>query len=172
MRPFSPIVALLVATFALVIAAIGVNPVRPKLETTPLLEGVYVTSSEIRGFTGTILELRDGAYRYWFYSDVGTNDSTMPETGTYAVEYGIVQLSNGDPWHVGNIGELGLLWRSDALEAWKQSERIYDYGILVRTEQAVPSLWWEIESPSIDIVKQALWRPTSNWRDPFIVGPQ
>ncbi|MFO1096121.1 MAG: hypothetical protein U0992_22870 [Planctomycetaceae bacterium] len=41
-------------------------------------------------------------------------------------------------------------------EAWKQTERIYDYGILVRTEQAVPSLWWEIESPSIDIVKQAL----------------
>lgn len=172
MQPIRSMLVLLVVVLALVVAAVAIDPMRPTLTTSPLFEGIYVSTSEIRGFTGTILELKSGKFRFWFYSDVGSNDTELPEAGTYTVKDGSVQLSTGRSWYVGNVGSIGLLWRDDALHAWEYDERIYDYGILMRTDAAVPAHWWEIECPSIDEVKRALGRPTPNWRGPFVVGPQ
>src|ERR1051325_3474701 len=49
------------------------------------IDGVYVTADEISGFSGTILELKDGAFRYWFYSDVGGGDE-YPISGKYKIQ--------------------------------------------------------------------------------------
>ena len=154
----------------LILMVVSIVPIHTKLLTSPLIEGVYVHPNEIGGFTGTILELKDGEFRYWFCSDVGRDDTPYPQKGTYAVDDGVLKLSNGRRWYIGNAGELALLWRSDALAVWQESNRVYDYGILVRIEHDVPELIWQIESPSINVVNQALGRPSSVWRDPFIYG--
>lgn len=169
---FSRVMVVLMAAVSLVGVTFAVLPVKPNLASEPLVEGVYVTTSEIRGYTGTILELQEGRFRYWFYSDVGGGDKEYPETGTYSVEGDTVYLSNREAWTIGNVGSLPVLWRDDALEEWQENGRIYDYGILVQTTGPVPANSWEVERPSIDVVNRALQRPTGTWFDPFVYGPQ
>src|SRR5262245_60601952 len=41
------------------------------------IEGTYCTAHEIAGFSGSVLELKAGKFRYWFYSDVG--DGAAPK---------------------------------------------------------------------------------------------
>lgn len=54
---------------------------------TPGLDGLYCTTSEIGGFSETILELRDGRFRYWFYSDArSSDDPEYPVAGTYQIQ--------------------------------------------------------------------------------------
>ena len=58
------------------------------------LEGSKVRPKEDHfAFQTTILELKDGQFRYWLRSDVKSNrDPTYPQTGKYAVEGGTVTI--------------------------------------------------------------------------------
>jgi hypothetical protein len=53
----------------------------PKLE-----EGVYSMCDEVAGYSGEVVELKDGMFRYWFYSDVNNGqEPEYPLSGNYKV---------------------------------------------------------------------------------------
>ena len=58
------------------------------------IEGCWALSGEWTGFMGLALELRDGQFRYWFMSDVGSPDRQpkYPFTGKFIVEHGFLVL--------------------------------------------------------------------------------
>jgi hypothetical protein len=139
------------------------------------LEGVYCTSHEIGGFSGTILELKDGKFRYWFYSDVGGLDEPQyPLTGKYMQKDQVLTLDhpkvNQREWIPGMVNGVPVLWRDDALQHWRKDRKVYDYGVLIKTEGAI-SADGEIPRPSVKELYGANQRD-GTWKDPFIHGPQ
>lgn len=64
-------------TTGIVIISIGCGKHSPPpISKDRLAEGVSATPSEISGYSGTIPELKDGSFRYWFYSDVSSSDDS------------------------------------------------------------------------------------------------
>ncbi len=59
------------------------------------VDGCWALSAGWTGYMGLALELRDGQFRYWFQSDVGSSNSEpkYPFTGTFSVEHGFLVLN-------------------------------------------------------------------------------
>jgi hypothetical protein len=141
---------------------------------TPGLEGVYCTPAEIGGFSGTVLEIKAGKFRYWFYSDVSGGDTPKyPLTGEYTHQDGKLILNNAQAereWSSDVLNGIPVLLRPDALKIWREQRKIYDYGVLIRVEGTVNNDG-EIARPSVkilyDVDKQG-----KEWKDPFVHGPQ
>jgi hypothetical protein len=145
--------------------------------TEPGIEGVYCTGSEIGGFSGTVLELRDGRFRYWFYSDVvGPNEPHLPVIGDYSMEGEKVVLRdnrvNPTIWNPDTVNGIRVLWRDDGLKVWRDQRKIYDYSVLIKTDATIPKNGM-IEGPSIRSLYDArMRRRVPVWKDPFVYGPQ
>src|SRR5687767_9085259 len=61
----------------------------------PGVEGTYCTALEIAAFSGTVLELKEGKFRYWFYSDAsGGQEPKYPVTGAYLIQDGRLTLDH------------------------------------------------------------------------------
>jgi hypothetical protein len=154
--------------------------------------GVYTSPSEIGGFSGTVLAIlceRNGTIscRRTFYSDI--IDTTeipqeeqsgncltegdqlyVPEaTGNYEKGKPILRagltrytrmLVNGHP----------VLMRDDALKVFKGTDKLYDYGILIKADDYADSFMNLSATPHESIRK--LYRDqTGSWNDPFVNGP-
>jgi hypothetical protein len=101
-----------------------------------LPEGVYSLCEEVAGYSGEVLELRDGKFRYWFYSDVGTDkEPTYPLSGTYAVSGTTLTLDNKEIYKrertIAVVNGVNVLWRSDGLKLWTDDKRIHPYSVLI-----------------------------------------
>jgi len=59
-------------------------------EKSVTVEGVYHLHN---GYQSETLELRDGHFRYWFWSDIGGGSASRPIEGAYSVDGTIVSLS-------------------------------------------------------------------------------
>jgi len=154
--------------------------------------GVYTSPSEIGGFSGTALAIlceRDGtiSYRRIFYSDI-IDTTEIPQK-----EQGGVCLVNGDQLYVpeatGNyekgkpilradltrytrmlINGRPVLMRDDALKVFKGTEKLYDYGILIKVDEYADSIMNISIAPHASI--KTLYRDkTGSWNDPFVNGP-
>jgi len=141
----------------------------------PGLEGLYTTPDEISGFSGTVLELKGGHFRYWFYSDVSLPDSPkFPLTGKYDQQGDKLILDNAQvnqsEWFLETVNGIPVLWRDDGLRHWRDEKKIYDYGVLIKTEGTV-TIEGEIARPSVDELRSPNKRGTP-WKDPFVHGPQ
>jgi hypothetical protein len=154
--------------------------------------GVYTSPSEIGGFSGTALAIlceRDGtiSYRRIFYSDIidTTEIPQKEQSGTCLIE--------GDQLYVpeatGNyekgkpilradltrytrmvINGQPVLMRDDALKTFKGTERLYDYGILIKVGEYADSIINLSIAPHASI--RTLYRDkTGSWNDPFVNGP-
>ncbi len=151
----------------------------PRISNAHMAEGVYSTPSEISGFSGTILELKAGKFRYWFYSDVRLGDEPeYPLTGQYDFQNGKVILNNPDvnqrKWNVDVLNGTPVLWRDDALKIWKQEQKIYDYGVLIWTENKIQEdNLSEFERTSVsELYSKEKKKQIKEWKDPFVHGPQ
>jgi hypothetical protein len=102
-----------------------------------LQEGVYSMCEEVAGYSGEVLELKDGKYRYWFYSDVGTDkEPTYPLSGAYRISGTTLTLDN-DQIHkrdrsIAVVNGMDVLWRADGLKLWTDEKRIHPYAVLIR----------------------------------------
>lgn len=81
--------------------------------------GVYVTST---GYMKTVIELKDGHFRYWFESDMKDSDPPVyPLTGTYSVDGNSIKLEHAQvgqkEWTFRTVNGVVTLWRPDALKA-------------------------------------------------------
>jgi hypothetical protein len=99
-------------------------------------EGVYSMCEEVAGFSGEVLELKDGKFRYWFYSDVGTDkEPTYPLTGTYRISGTTLTLDNEQIYKRDRtfavVNGVNVLWKSDGLKRWTDDKRIHPYAVLI-----------------------------------------
>jgi len=102
------------------------------------IDGVYVLCEEVKGFSGETLELKNGKFRYWFYTDyivVGDKQPQYPLKGAYSVEGNTLVLNNKEihsPQRTLDIiNGVRVLWRDDGLKAWKKDRILHPYGVLI-----------------------------------------
>lgn len=128
-------------------------------EPRPAPEGLYLMCREVQGFSGETLELKNGRFRYWFYSDVVTgNEPAYPLTGSYSLSGSTLQLNHpgiSDPKRtLAVVNGVPVLWRADGLDLWTKEERLHPYGVLLRVEgQTGDPL--EAARPSLTSLKSA-----------------
>src|SRR5438093_7967429 len=98
-----------------------------------LIEGVYHLHN---GYQSETLELRNGRFRYWFWSDAGGGNGRLPIEGTYSVDgttvtlNGHILLGNQRVFHT--LKGLDALWQPHALEAWLTKRSFSSYGVILR----------------------------------------
>lgn len=142
------------------------------------LHGIYATSREIAGFSGTILEISDAKFRYWFYSDVrwsGEPEYPISGKALFQNERVVIEFhpEREEVWFPDEINGVQVLLRDDALEAWKKESKIYDYGILIKTDYKRVDENAKFERPSITVLfDEEMNKRLKNRIDPFITGPQ
>lgn len=163
---------------AIAFLVLGCTQPPPKITNERLAEGVYATPDEISGFSGTTLELKNGKFRYWFYSDVRTSDEPKyPITGKYEFQDGKLILNNKlnqKVWFVDVVNNIPVLWRNDALKIWKQERKIYDYGVLIWIENEIPEDdLYKLKRVSVrDLYSEENKKQVKEWKDPFVHGAQ
>ena len=98
------------------------------------IEGVYHLHN---GYQYETLELRNGHFRYWFWTDVSGRRGHLPLEGTYSVNDSTLIL-NRDDIVLGNrrifhsLKGIDALWRPEAFELWLSKGTIKTYGVIVR----------------------------------------
>lgn len=155
--------------------------------------GVYASTSEIGGFTGTVLVLeknlmgKDIGYRLRFHSDVSWSAAIKQDErgGGCLIEGRALYLPEADGYmHDGKphlrasikrytlveINGRRVLIRDDALSAFRNQNKLYDYGILVKVQDQADILLdlTKVEHPSIKVLYAD---PNKPWDDPFVHGP-
>ncbi len=115
---------------------------------------IYMTCQEVEAFFAERLELDNGEFRYWMYSDVGISSTKYPLTGSYAVAGNRLTLHHphfqgeASIRYLDRVNGIPVAWRSDGWEQWSEKRKIHPYGVMVRTpkpllpfrEQRRPSL--------------------------------
>lgn len=153
--------------------------------------GVYASTSEIGGFAGTVLvldkEMSDEiGYRRHSYSDVSSADDIKQDEqrGRCLIEQRVLYLPEargytheGKPEFFASITRYTLveidgrkvLMRDDALRAFHEDNKLYDYGILVKVkdESDIMLDLSTVEHPSIKVLYSD---PAKPWNDPFVHG--
>lgn len=155
--------------------------------------GVYSSTSEIGGFTGTVLSLEDAfaagslRYRKKFYSDVVVAGMTrgsekdgqpfvegdelyLPEASGSAQDGKTSLWASITRYTRVNLEGRTVLMRDDALSEFREHNRLYDYGILIKVlDKGDPFLnLADVKHESIKVLYENTTRP---WQDPFIYGP-
>ena len=154
--------------------------------------GVYSSPKEIAGFSGTVLVLEtdDGdalSYRMHHYSDALKDlfeqderyggclttgaELFLPEANGHYDHEKKPQLSASiTRYTLLIINGKRVLMRDDALHVYRRQNKLYDYGILIQTnEKPDPLLDLKtVMRPSIKILYNDREKP---WRDPFVHGP-
>jgi hypothetical protein len=124
----------LIVTIAFLSGVAGQTP-RP-------IEGVYHFHN---GYQSETLELRDGHFRYWFWTDYGARSGDRPLEGSYSIEGSTLTLHRDDI-RLGNqrifhpIKGMDALWRPDAIEHWLSNGEISRYGVIVRLQHPPENL--------------------------------
>ncbi len=121
-------------------------------------EGVFFTYT---GYMTTVLELKDGHFRYWFESDVKLpKEPAYPLTGQYTLMGETIVLNHDHifqkQWTYRAINGVTALWRPDAVSGITtltdaELKRILRYGagsILVAVEKPAEEVWRERRAPS------------------------
>lgn len=105
----------------------------------PNVDGLYTLCAEVAGYTGETLELKNGNFRYWFYSDVhviGKKEIKYPLTGKFKIDGKSLILEHADIHSqtrtIDELNGVKVLWRDDGLELWKTEKRVHQYAVLIR----------------------------------------
>ncbi len=97
-------------------------------------DGVFVTNT---GYMMTVLELKDGRFRYWFKSDAGFRDQPkFPLAGTYSAKGNQITLTHDQVfqkhWTFRKVDGFLTLWRPDAIKMQNSAKgylKDYTFGI-------------------------------------------
>lgn len=104
--------------------------------------GVYQMPREVQGFSGETLELKDGKFRYWFYSDVeGGKEPKYPLEGTYTVQGDTITFEHPDFYSpkrtLAIVNGVAVVWREDGLKLYKEEQRLHPYAVLMKVAHAI-----------------------------------
>jgi hypothetical protein len=154
--------------------------------------GLYCTPGEIGGFSGTVLLIKrdwqdDLRYRMTFYSDVISansihqselSGSCLADGDRLYIAKASGYYSDGKPRLLAYIDRYTrqivngrtVLMRDDALQAYREQNKLYDYGLLIRVadELAAHADLRDVEHPSVKVLYAD---PAKPWQDPFVHGP-
>jgi len=108
----------------------------------PAADGIYMLCREVEGYSGETLELKDGKFRYWFYSDVVTDkEPKYPLEGTYTVKGDSITLTHPDLYSptrtLAVVNGVSVVWRDDGLKLYKEKQRLHPYAVLLKVEHPV-----------------------------------
>ena len=115
-------------------------------------DGVYFTWT---GFETTVLELRDGHFRYWFASDAKSPvDPVYPLSGDFTVAGDIITLIHPQvyrpKWAFRLVDGLATLWMPEALQEYRSDRhflkprRLRQQGlgsVLVASRKSAEEIW-------------------------------
>ena len=107
-------------------------------------EGVYYFQNM---YSTTILELKDGTFRYWFSSDAKglRPEPTYPLSGKYATNGGTVTLPhkevNQTNWTFMTFEGKATMWRPSALKYWDEGKQVDPWGVLYPTTEKPEAIW-------------------------------
>lgn len=105
----------------------------PKIESAAPANGVFVTY----GYHSTVLELKDGKFRYWFSSDVkiAGDETKYPLEGSYTTDGDTITLKHEKihppqvEWTARKVDGVLTFWRSDALKIQAEGKlELYSLG--------------------------------------------
>ena len=133
---------MILAAIALSFTTVGFSQSAPT-PMTSIQEGVYYFQNM---YSTTVLELKDGRFRYWFSSDMrGPREPTYPLSGKYAVNGGTVTLPHKQiyqtNWTFMTYERKATLWRPTAVRYWDDSKQIDPYGVLFPTTRKPEKIW-------------------------------
>ena len=100
------------------------------------------------GYQVTILELKDGNFRYWFASDVvPAKKPNYPFTGKYSLQGDRVILKHDQisthyqQWIFRTLKGVVTLWTPEAIDYYNRERDFNPYGILRITEKPAEQVW-------------------------------
>jgi hypothetical protein len=121
--------------------------------------GVYFSYT---GYMTTVLELKDGNFRYWLETDVKLpKEIDYPLTGEYSISGDTITLKHDQvfqkQWTFKAVNNIVTLWRPDAIAGYKLKKGLdvkclKSYGtgsILVYSDKPAEELWKHRGPPSI-----------------------
>lgn len=129
---------------------------RQNWEDAKPVDGVFFTFT---GYMTTVLELKDGRFRYWFESDAKSDpEPDYPLTGTYSVANNVITLDHDQvfqkQWTCRASDGLVTLWRPDAMETppaepldMKQLKSSGGGNILTLTHRPAEEVWKQRGAP-------------------------
>lgn len=139
--------------------------------------GVYSSPSEVGGFSGTVLSIErmltteSLSYRMTFSSDLG--GARGEKHGWPLVEGDRLYLpvsSQITRYRRVNVKGHTVLMEDEALRAFREQNRLYDYGILIKVlDKGDPFL--NLTSVKHESIKVLYQNATAPWQDPFVHGP-
>lgn len=122
--------------------------------------GVYAMCKDVAGFSGEVLELKGGKFRYWFYTDVIVKDQPVPKYplhGNYKIEGEKLTLEHPevklDARTLDELNGVKILWRDDGLRYWKDEKRLHPYAILIWVQTELRDDKEKFERPLLKILK-------------------
>ncbi len=159
-------------------------------------EGVYASTSEIGGFTGTVLSIRvsdlgDGheliRYTKTFYTDAHLDDEIPQDTltGMCLVDKNVIYVPKASGYQKGGnislfasverfsrvkINGHDVLITDSTLKLYRAKKKLYDYGVLVKVSDKpilFPSEFKKVQHPSVKVLYTD---PNKPWRGPFVYG--
>ena len=146
--PLPPSLHIRIATsffvLLLVLAGCGFarEPVAPP-QPVPPEEGVFILANM---FSSTVLELKDGRFRYWFESDMKLpSEPQYPLAGKYSLTGDTITLNHPDiyqkQWTFRRFKGQVTLWRSGAIDFYEQKKQLDPWGILFKTNKPAEQAW-------------------------------
>lgn len=131
---YNPMRFFLLATIACVVVSTASAATLVKISDAEPQDGVFVTNT---GYMMTVLELKNGRFRYWFKSDAGFRDQPKyPLLGEYSVDGSRVTLKHErisqKHWTVRKVDGYLTLWRPDAIKMQNSAKgylKDYTFGI-------------------------------------------
>ena len=142
------------------------------------VDGVYMMPMEVADFSGETLELHDGRFRYWFYTDVGTGQEIKyPLTGAYEVRGDKIKLLHESVYSpertLATVQDQTVLWRDDGLRYWQSERRVAPFAVLVRASDPPLGDPWR-DRPSIKLLydEQMIAREKREYEERFADQPE
>ena len=180
------------ALFAFWFAAAAADPPKPAQTPQDSWVGIYSSTSEIGGFSGTVLaiekDFRDALqYRMTFYSDVvlanaiketEKHGDVLTDSDKLYVPTAYGHYLHGKPSLEASVTRYTrleikgrkVLLRDDALKAYREHNQLYDYGILIKVADTVDR-FAKLDDAKHESIKVLYENPSKKWEDPFVNGP-
>ena len=158
MNPYSPPVCLAVARNKCTVAIICLCLLQiaaggePTPRAAKPCDGVYFTWT---GFETTVIELKQGRFRYWFASDdKGSEEPAYPLSGTFTTSGNTITLKHPQvyrsEWVSQIVEDAFTLWLPEGIKAYRKDKSFLDLArlrqqglgaVLVLTHKSAEEIW-------------------------------
>jgi len=154
--------------------------------------GAYSSPGETGGVSGTVLvithpfESKEIQYKMTFYTDVHTTGEIeeseksgqllaegeelfLPQASGYTREGKVSLRAYIERYTRVRVNGRTVLMRDDALREFREHDRLYDYGILIKVSDTA-DLFTDLEKVKHESIKVLYRDPKKEWKDPFVNG--